>query len=118
MKRLTQKWAAVLLVTVVTMLGTAQANAGWVGPKLAGAWEIVGTPEPSACGPSNPFTNVSTISIDGTFTNVDPDVGTAVGESYRLGGRKYAVGFFGFIPLGPGVALRYEVQGTLKLLNR
>ena len=117
MKRLPQKWAAMLLLSTVTMFGAGQANAGWVGPKLAGVWEITGTPDAGGCGPSNPFTNLSTIAVDGTITNVDPEVGTAVGEGYKLGGKKYAVGFFGFIPVAPGITLRYEVQGTAVLVN-
>lgn len=117
MKRLPQKWAAMLLIMTTTMLGAGQASAGWVGPRIAGVWEIVGTPDGPSCGPTNPFTNLATITIDGTITNVDPVLGASVGEAYRLGGRKYALGFFGFIPLGPGAVLRYEVQGTGKLIN-
>ncbi len=120
MKRLPQKWAVLLLVIGVSMLGASHANAGWVGPKLAGVWEINGMPDPvdgDACGPTDPFTNLASIALDGTITNVDPAIGTGVGEGYRLGRKKYAVGFFGFIPIGPGITLRYEVQGTAKLLN-
>ena len=117
MKRLSQKWFALVSIAIALTAFSANAQAGWVGPKLAGVWETVGTPDPSTCGPTGSFENVSTISIDGTVTNVDPDVGTGVGDSYRIGGKKYVLGFFGFISPAPGIRLRYEVQGRLKLVN-
>lgn len=118
MKRVSQKWLALVSLAIAATALSGNAQAGWVGPKLAGIWETVGTPDPSACGPSSSFENVSTISLDGTVTNVDPAVGTAVGDSYRIGGKKYVLGFFGFISPAPGITLRYEVQGKLKLVNR
>jgi hypothetical protein len=117
MKRLPQKWTAILMLSGMAILASNQAHAGWVGPKLAGTWEITGTPDPDGCGPSEPFINLSTIAIDGTIVNVDPFLGSSVGEGYRLGWNSYAVGFFGFIPFGPNGPQRYEVQGTGKLIN-
>ena len=116
MKRLPQKWIVTLLLSATAILGGAPASAGWVGPQLAGAWEITGTPDPGGCGPSDTFVNVVTISADGSITNVDPVVGTGVGSSYRLG-NKFVVGFFGFLSPAPGLTLRYEVQGTTTLVS-
>ena len=121
MKRVSQKWIALVLVGIAVAAGSADAHAGGVGPKLAGVWETVGTPDPNTCLPppsTAPFVNVSTIGLDGTVTNVDPDVGTGVGGAYRVRGKRYVLGFFGFLSPAPGVLLRYEVQGRLKLVNR
>lgn len=102
---------------MIASLASADAEAGWVGPKLAGVWEITGTPDPGGCGPSDTFENVVTISIDGSITNVDPVVGTGVGDAYRLNNNDYVIGFFGYMSPAPGVTLRYEIQGTAKLVN-
>jgi hypothetical protein len=116
MKRLPQKLALLLCFATASVLAAAPASAGWFGPKLAGVWEIVGTPDASACGPTDPFTNVVTFGLDGIVTNIDPNVGTGVGAGYKAGKKKYVVGFFGHIPIPQGV-LNYEVQGTMYLLN-
>jgi hypothetical protein len=117
MKRLPQKIAAVLLVGMTLSLSSESAVAASFVPQLAGTWEITGTPDASECGPSNPFTNLSSISVGGALVNSDPVLGTSLGEVYRLGRKTYAVGFFGLISVGPGAPLRYEVQGTLKMIN-
>ena len=91
------------------------AHAGWVPPSVAGPWQINGTPAPNECGVDNPFVNFSVISRDGTMVNTDPAVGTSVGEVFRLSRLTYGVGFFGFIAPAPGVLLKYEVQGTLRV---
>ncbi len=117
MKRVTQKLATLTLVAAVLPFAFGTANAGSFVPKIAGTWEIVGTPDPGGCGPSMPFTNVTTVTPGGQITNVDPFLGASVGQAYKLGNKAYAVGFFGFITPAPGVILKLEVQATLKLIN-
>ena len=108
-----RKIAALTFLALVAASASANASAGFVG-QLSGTWEITGSPDPAnVCGVSD-FVNYATITRDGSITNVDPEVGTGVGQAYRLGRRAYAVGFFGFINTGQGV-LRYEVQGTAQL---
>lgn len=116
MKRLPQIGIVTLLLSAIAVFGGATASAGQIGPQVAGAWEITGTPDSSVCGPSDPFVNVVTISADGSIVNVDPLVGTGVGSGYRLG-NQFVVGFFGFISPAPGLTLRYEVQGTTELTS-
>jgi len=106
--------ATLVVLGALTALNPAEASNGNVGP-LSGVWEIQGTPDANPCGVA-PFLNVASITRDGIITNVDPLVGIAVGEAYRLKKRKFAAGFFGFIN-DNGAILRYEVQGTLKLIN-
>lgn len=117
MKRLTQKLTCLLLSTAVLTLATGTASAGTAVPKIAGTWEIVGTPDAGGCGPSTPFTNVTTVTRDGTIINVDPALGATVGQAYKLGEKMYAIGFFGFISPAPGITLRLEVQSTLTPVN-
>ena len=109
--------AAVLLIGATLALASGPAAAGSFVPQLAGTWEITGTPDPGGCGPQDPFVNFTSITLGGTLINADPEVGTSVGEVYRIGRNRYAVGFFGFINAGPGLTLQYEVQGTLKRIN-
>lgn len=106
------RYAAITFFGLFAATASMNASAGWVG-QLNGTWELTGTPDPNTCNAPS-FVNLSTITVDGKITNVDPDVGTGIGEAYRMGRRMYAVGFFGFIPSPQGV-LRYEVQGTLRL---
>ena len=113
-----------ILPAIILMTGFVGNNAfaGGFVPMLTGAWQIVGTPDPSSfdpagCGPTEPFTNLVSIGWDGSVTNVDPVVGTGIGEVYRSGMRRYTVGFFGFINAGPGGILSYEVQGTIRQIN-
>ena len=117
MKRVTQKLATLALVAIVLPFAFGTANAGSFVPKMAGTWEIVGTPDPGGCGPSMPFTNVTNVTRDGQIMNVDPVLGASVGQAYKLGKKTYGVGFFGFINPAPGLTLRLEVQSTLKLIN-
>lgn len=112
------------LLAIILMSGFIgnDANAAGFVPKLAGAWQIVGTPDlssfnPAGCGPAEPFNNLVSIGRDGSVTNVDPLVGTGIGDAYRSGWNRYTVGFFGFINAGPGGILTYEVQGTIKQPN-
>lgn len=102
--------ALLMMVMPFTLVSAAGHNIG----KLAGTWEIQGTPEPT-CG-VQPFRNYSSFTRDGKIINVDPEVGTGVGEVYRLNGNRYAAGFFGFIN-DNGTILSYEVQGKLRLVD-
>lgn len=104
-----------LVAAAACSLYSPAAHAGWVPPSVAGTWQITGTPAPNNCNVDNPFINFSVITRDGTMVNTDPDVGTAVGEAFRIGRSTYGVGFFGFIAPGPGILLKYEVQGTLRV---
>lgn len=117
MNRVTQKLATLALVATVLAFASGTVNAGPAVHKIAGTWELVGTPDPGGCGPSTPFTNVATIARSGQITNVDPLLGSGVGQAFKLGKKFYGAGFFGFINPAPGVTLRYEVQSTLKLIN-
>lgn len=106
-----------LLIATTGSLASATANAGSFSRSMAGTWETFGTPDPGQCGPTASFTNLTTITRDGTVVNVDPEVGTAVGNTYRIKKNRFAAGFFGFISPAPGITLKYEVQATAKLLN-
>ncbi len=104
--------AALLALSLATIAAPAEAAPGNVGA-LNGVWEVQGTPDANNCN-AVPFTNLVAITRDGTITNVDPDVGTGVGEAYRSGRRTFTVGFFGFINSS---VIRYEIQATAKLIN-
>lgn len=114
MKRLTQILISLFLAAAAFAV-VPMASATPPVPALAGTWEITGTPNPGGCGPSTAFTNVATVTRDGHVINVDPSLGTFVGEAYQLGDKTFAVGFFGFISPIPGVRLNLEVQGTLEI---
>lgn len=114
------KISKIVMLSILSFTGaTLSANAmasGNVG-NLAGTWEIQGTPDPAnQCGVT-PFVNLASITRDGKVVNVDPEIGTGVGEGYRIKGKHFAIGFFGFIPTPQGT-LRYEVQGSLKLVDK
>ncbi len=106
-----------LALAFVASLAASPANAAPNVGALAGTWEITGTPQPTACGPAVPFTNLTSIGRNGEIVNVDPAVGIGVGEAYRTGPKVYAVGFFGFITPAPGIMLKYEVQANATLVN-
>lgn len=72
----------------------AEATRAPVGA-LSGTWLINGNPEPT-CGVP-PFVNFTTIDPFGMITNVDPAVGTAVGQARRVAPNSFAASFFGFI---------------------
>ena len=101
--------AAVPLTTAVTTPSALPNTAP--SSRLAGTWEIAGVPDPVYGIP--PFVNVSSIGFDGAVVNVDPEVGTGVGESLRTGPNTYTAGFFGYLDAG-GPAT-YEVSSTLTL---
>ena len=110
----TRKAVLSLVLASMAMFSAAPAaRAGFV-PLVAGSWQITGTPAPNSCGVTDPFTNFSVISFDGTMVNVDPVVGSSVGEVFRTGRLTYGVGFFGTFSPAPGVVVQYEVHGTLE----
>lgn len=108
----------IFLVIVGLATATASANAVAAGNvrNISGTWEIHGTPEPNVCGVGE-FVNLASISRHGEIINVDPEIGTGVGEAYRINAKTYAAGFFGFINTGQAI-LRYEIQSTMTVLNR
>jgi hypothetical protein len=115
MKKSARKLTCLLISATTLTFAAGMASASPAVPKLAGTWEIVGTPDPGGCGPTSPFTGLTTITPDGSLTNVDPDpaVSTTVGQAYKLGKHMYAIGFFGYLNPAPGITLRIEVQSTL-----
>lgn len=117
MKIPTQKLTCLLLAAFVLTAAPGTAAAGPAVPRIAGTWEIVGTPDPGGCGPSETFVNITTVTREGFVSNVDPVIGASVGQAYKLGKKRYAIGFFGFISPAPGLTLRLEVQSTLRQLN-
>lgn len=110
------KYVFLAIFGLATATASANAMAAGNARKISGTWEIHGTPDPNACGVSD-FVNLASITRHGAIVNVDPEIGTGVGETYRINAKTYAAGFFGFINTGQGI-LRYEVQGTLTVLNR
>ena len=117
MKRLTQKLSALLLIAATLPFTVGTASAATAVPKVAGTWEITGTPYPDGCGPSSSFTNVANISLGGQITNVDPLLGAFVGQAQKLSATDYGIGFFGYLSPAPGLVLNLEVQATLQLVN-
>ena len=114
MNDISRKTLISVLAAAVWLFTVPGARADFV-PQVAGTWQITGTPAPNPCGVDAPFTNVAVISIDGTLVNSDPQVGTAVGEVFRIKPRRYGGGFFGLFSPAPGLLFQYEVQGTLKV---
>lgn len=122
MKRLAHKLAALALLSTAALAPVASAEAAFV-PKVAGTWEIIGTPDApppgeTSCGPANPFSNFASITLAGALTTVDPVLGTGVGEAFRNGRKTYGVGFFLTASPAPGVFINVEVQGALELVNK
>lgn len=101
-------------IWLVFIAGAPAVHADNGVKSIAGTWEINGNPEPT-CG-VGPFVNLVSISRAGTVINVDPDVGTGVGEVHRTGGKQFGVGFFGFIRTETAL-LRYEVRGEMTIVN-
>ncbi len=95
------------LPLTAAMMGPAAAPPN----RLAGSWEVVGTPDPVSGIP--PFLNFTTFDGDGSIVNIDPSVGTGVGRSARSGPMSYDTTFFGFLDAG-GPAT-YKVTSTLTL---
>jgi hypothetical protein len=110
-----RKLTCLLISATALTFVAAGASAAPAVPKIAGTWEIVGTPDPGGCGPTSTFTGLTTITPDGFVTNVDADpaVSTTVGQAYKLGNKLYAIGFFGYLNPAPGITLRIEVQSTV-----
>ena len=114
MQHITAKATLLVSICLAFMLAATPATAGANVNKIKGTWEVAGNPEPT-CG-VGPFVNLVSIARGGTLVNVDPELGAGVGEVYRIGGKTFAAGFFGFINTGQAI-LRYEVSGKLKLVN-
>ena len=112
MHQLMSKTTVLATFCLFFVIGSSAAHADNGASAIAGTWEISGTPEPT-CG-VGPFVNLASITKGGTLINVDPVLGTGVGEVHRLGGKEFGVGFFGFINDGVAI-LRYEVTGRLTL---
>jgi hypothetical protein len=112
MNRLLHKLTALALIGTTAVATSAPAEASFV-PKIAGTWEIAGTPDPGGCAPP-PFIGLATIAVDGTLTTVDPQLGPGVGEAFRIGPKRYGTGFFTYLNPAPGVVLNVEVQGELE----
>ena len=102
------------LMLLLPLAATNEALAQHRGD-LEGLWHVNGTPENGA--PIGPFQNFVTIGRDGQIVNVDPETGAGVGESFRIGHNRYAVGFFGYIDAGGGMKWQYEVQGTVRVIG-
>lgn len=77
-----------------------------------GVWEVVGTPD----DPARPtLSNIGLGSADGGLVNVDPALGTGVGDVQRVSGRTHTAVFFGPIDLGGGTIGRYRVDATVDI---
>lgn len=112
MNRLLHKLSALALIGTSALVPSGHAEASFV-PKIAGTWEIAGTPDPGGCAPP-PFIGLATVAVDGTLTTVDPQLGPGVGEAFRIGPNRYGTGFFTYLSPAPGVVLNVEVQGELE----
>ena len=99
--------AVATLLFLLAITG-AQASSQHQNSALKGVWQITITPDDPNLPP---VFNYVTITKDGKVVNVDPGFGAGVGDSYRVGPREYAVGFFGFVEMN-GMTMTYEVQGT------
>ena len=115
MRNLTH-YCMLVLVIAVAGLAADKASAGPELPKVAFLGEATGTVDPATdtCSPLGfpvppTFKNLFAITRSGTLINVAPGIGTQLGEAYRIGGNRFAVGFFGY--LVPGVLL--EIRSTL-----
>lgn len=78
-------------------------------PGLAGSWRIDIQPDPASGMPPN--VNLASFTRDGRVINVDPSVGTAVGEWDKSGG-EHGVTSSGFASFG-GQTVQYKVRATL-----
>lgn len=110
--------AATLLAACAACFVSTLAEAAPFVPRIAGIWQIVGTPEPNGCGVNEEFSGLATITFDGILTTVDPVSGrTALGEVFRLDRNEFGLGFFGTLSLGPNLLFDVEVQATLSLTD-
>ncbi len=117
MNQRTRNRLALLLIlsifTIPAFAGQKHIQRG-VGA-MTGTWQIQVIAEPGA--PFVEVTNLATIDRKGRMVNVDPELGSSVGEVFRLGARKYGIGFWGFINQG-GFIIRYEVQANAKQVDQ
>jgi hypothetical protein len=80
---------------------------------IAGSWTVRGTPAPESGIP--PFVNVASATKDGRLVNVDPFLGTGVGEWEKTENRRFAVTFMHLTtrngqPIGIKVRSRFELD--------
>jgi hypothetical protein len=109
-----------MLVLFIAAAGLAagKASASPELPTVSFLGKAFGTvdPQTDTCSPIGfpvpaTFENIFAITRSGTIINVAPGIGTQLGEIRRIGGNRFAVGFFGY--LAPGVQL--EIRSTLDL---
>jgi hypothetical protein len=106
---------AVLAVLMTTASTTAAPQGHGNGThSLAGSWMVEGTPEEGSGVP--PFVNLTSVSVDGRIINVDPFLGTGVGEWVRTGNRRFAGTFMHFAVQG-AVVNGIKVRARVELLN-
>jgi len=112
-----RKTVAAACIFAGAALPFAAATAQPIPPEAVGTYEVVVAPDPNknACG-LTPAVNIGTFGKDGTLVNVDPFLGTAVGQIYKGAKKTYYSSFFGiaFNPLLNAI-VRYEVQGVSTL---
>jgi hypothetical protein len=81
------------------------------GKRPAGTWTVQGTPATQAVPP---FVNFASFTRDGRIVNVDPAVGTALGEWAGAGGHEFKVTFAGFAVMN-GQILKYKVRALIAM---
>lgn len=112
------------VLTFLSSLSLLIAGAGYapmtladgnVGPAVEGTWliRIIG----GAGAPFVEVTNIASVGRDGQLVNVDPVLGTAVGEVSRMRDRQFRLGFWGIADQG-GFPVRYEVRATARLIHQ
>lgn len=105
-------WAGLALIPGGVAAAPPAGKVSMEAPGIAGHWRLMGHPEPG-CG-AMPFINFTAITRDGHMVNVDPMVGTGVGEVRHTWKKNYKARFHGFIVNG-GTTWAYEVRGDLSL---
>jgi hypothetical protein len=98
-----------LLLAFVFVVLSAPVYAA--GNGIAGLWEIEGTPD-GAPGPA--FTNLVSISKEGSLTNIDPWFGTGLGQWQKQGGNLYSISFTHYFLDGESVG-EVKVTATAQL---
>jgi hypothetical protein len=84
--------------------------------EIAGLWKLDGevTSDPWDCAPTEIFSSKLMVAADGSLTSVEADASLSafIGQAYRLGGKRYALGLFGYVT---GFPLDLEIQSTLDM---
>lgn len=106
--------ASIVLLLAGSFLAASGAAAAEIPPKLAGAWMLLGSADSNSCGIGT-FENRALLQRDGSTIGVDPALGTAVGETKRIGSKTYEIKLFGLF-LTPGGPVSYEILGTAELV--